>query len=527
MSLWVAIVTFGNLKYTRLCIDSLLANTGEPFQLVVVVGKPGDDETHQYLDGEVDCHILRHETNRGFPASINDIYDYVYAADPQADILFVGNDTICYPKAIDRIMHVARTTDYDYISGKEVPVRSFLSRYPQYKDRFDAGYRLQGDSFAAWRAHARDVRAADNLPIRHHPLTFINGFHNFGLVRRSFFDKVGYVDAAFFPAYFEDNDYVRRGFLAGAKFGEVPEAYYFHFWSRTIYEAQPSAINDRYFPLNAQYYQDKWGGQPGGNEFHDVPFAGAGYAMGPYVIDQEYYADNCRGRSVEPILISYWKWTPRKFRNRHSGQRCIIACNGPSLNDIDTSALTGEVVFALNRGYLKKDLPITYLVCVNGTVLEQFGEEIVDVQTEATFITPVDSLYRHHTYGLRYRGDSAFFGDADRLIYQGHTVTFAALELAYYMGFTDVALIGCDHYFPRAEGKPTNKLVVSDSADIDHFDPDYFGPGVKWEHPNLLRSEEAFQMAKEAYEAVGRRIVNCSTQTRLEVFPRMSLEDWL
>ena len=266
-------------------------------------------------------------------------------------------------------------------------------------------------------------------------------------------------------------------------------------------------VNQRYFPLNHKYYTEKWGGQPR-SELHIVPFAGV-------------------PKGDMTARRNYWMWTPQEFAGRHVGQRCIIACNGPSLNEVDTKLLTNEIIFGLNRGYLKEGLPITYLVAVNGQVMQDYGEEIVDVPAVATFIPPMPHLLRPHTYGLYFKGDVEFTGNLDAPIYQGHTVTFVAMQIAFYMGFKEVILVGADHDFPRQPGYVTNASIVAEGKDTDHFHPDYFPEGSTWETPNLERSEEAYRLAKYAFEGVGGRIINATAGGELEVFDRMDLNEAL
>lgn len=207
------------------------------------------------------------------------------------------------------------------------------------------------------------------------------------------------------------------------------------------------------------------------------------------------------------------------FKDKHKGQRALIACNGPSLNDIDFSKLQHEVIFGLNRGYLKKDMPITYLVAVNDLVVQQFRNEILAQSVKQVF---------GYNIGINLKFDTdvpKFEPDATKPLWQGHTVTYVALQLAYYMGFTDVALIGCDHSY-KFDGNNNQKLV-STGDDVNHFDPSYFGEGILWHAPNLPRTEIAYMIAKEYYEKNNRMIVNCSTKTQLNIFEKMKLEDWL
>ena len=204
-----------------------------------------------------------------------------------------------------------------------------------------------------------------------------------------------------------------------------------------------------------------------------------------------------------------------EYKNKHKGQTAVIACNGPSLNKVDFSKFPKDVVvFGLNRGYLKKDMPIHYLVVVNNLVYEQFKDEIHSVDTLQTFV-PHDFKFAPDV--------PKFETDLTKPIWQGHTVTFVAIQLANYMGFDKVILVGCDHNYPRAEGKPTNQMVVSESDDIDHFDKDYFGKGIKWHLPNLPRTEIAYKLAREYFESAGKDLVNCTPGTKLAVLRKGNL----
>ena len=61
----------------------------------------------------------------------------------------------------------------------------------------------------------------------------------------------------------------------------------------------------------------------------------------------------------------------------------------------------------------------------------------------------------------------------------------------------------------------------------NHFDPDYFSGGVKWDLPDLMNSEVSYLLARDIYKAFDRKIVNSTIGGHLEVFPRESLENFL
>ena len=110
-------------------------------------------------------------------------------------------------------------------------------------------------------------------------------------------------------------------------------------------------------------------------------------------------------------------------------------------------------------------------------------------------------------------------------IFQGHTVTYVAMQLAYHLGFERVALVGCDHSF--ASKGPANKEVKAGDQDPDHFDPNYFSGDMRWQLPDLFESEVAYQMAGDYFRLSGRQLVNATDGGKLEIFPRMSLDEFL
>ncbi|MEX0626068.1 MAG: 6-hydroxymethylpterin diphosphokinase MptE-like protein [Chloroflexota bacterium] len=216
-----------------------------------------------------------------------------------------------------------------------------------------------------------------------------------------------------------------------------------------------------------------------------------------------------------------------RMRDRHAGERCVIVGNGPSLREMDLAPLRSEETFGLNRGYLlfqKLGFAPTYLVAINANVVDQFASEIL-AESSTTFVS-------WHTRRFLPRGHRAilmrpvrgplFSTDPARGIWGGATVTFAALQLAYHMGFSEVVLIGVDHSFSTPG--PAHQLVTSSGDDPNHFDPSYFGKGVRWELPNLPLSEVAYRLARKAFEADGRRILDATVGGKLTVFPKVELE---
>lgn len=214
------------------------------------------------------------------------------------------------------------------------------------------------------------------------------------------------------------------------------------------------------------------------------------------------------------------------YRWRHAGRRCFIIGNGPSLNRTDLGFLKNEITFGANRIYLMRErngfLP-TYYVVANPHVIRQFtddirrlpmpkfltflGSEFIGLDSETMFFDrPMD-------------GTLGFSLDVPRGVWTGSTVTYCMMQIAYYMGFKQVILIGVDHNF-QTHGKP-HKLIVSKNDDPDHFDPRYFGKGIEWQLPDLEGSELAYRLAKMVFEGTEREIVDATIGGKLEVFGKV------
>jgi tetratricopeptide (TPR) repeat protein len=217
----------------------------------------------------------------------------------------------------------------------------------------------------------------------------------------------------------------------------------------------------------------------------------------------------------------------KHYKDYHSGQRCVIIGNGPSLNNMDLSFLKNEITFGLNRIYLlfdKLNFMPTYYVSVNQLVIEQSIDEIYKIQApkflslkSLPFVKkPADIIF------LKKCNNPSFSKDPREGLWEGYTVTYVAMQLAYFMGFNEVILIGVDHHF-KANGSP-NAEVISEGDDPNHFHPSYFGKGTRWHLPDLKNSELAYSYAKLGFENDGRRIIDATLNGKLQVFPKQNYQ---
>ncbi|TAK12662.1 MAG: DUF115 domain-containing protein [Anaerolineae bacterium] len=213
------------------------------------------------------------------------------------------------------------------------------------------------------------------------------------------------------------------------------------------------------------------------------------------------------------------------LKNHYEGERCFILGNGPSLKHTDISKLRDEYTFGLNRIYLafeKWGFETSFFVSVNDLVIEQTAAEIAALKIPK-FITwrarrwvPLDS--DTHFLHTTYTGPK-FARDARGRLWEGATVTYIALQLAFHMGFRQVILIGVDHNF-ATRGAP-NTTITSEGDDPDHFHAAYFGKGFRWQLPDLETSEIGYRLARRAYERAGREVLDATIDGKLTIFNKV------
>ena len=219
------------------------------------------------------------------------------------------------------------------------------------------------------------------------------------------------------------------------------------------------------------------------------------------------------------------------LKDIHQGERCFIMGNGPSLKNTDVSKLRDEFTFGMNRVYLAFEewgFSTNYLVSVNSLVIEQCVQDFINLDIPKFFSwrsrdyfglqsLPPNLHFLHTTYT-----GPTFAQDVRGRLWEGATVTYVCLQLAFHMGFETAILIGVDHSF-ATKGKP-NTTVVSQGDDPNHFDAGYFGKGFRWQLPDLDTSEIGYHLANQTYGQAGRQVIDATVNGHLQIFPKADYE---
>ena len=239
----IVVVTYGNLVYNRLCLESVLANThGVEYELVVVDnGSP--DETPAYLRVLARLHpqvrVHCNARNLGFAAASNQ----GLAAATGEVLVLLNNDTIVPPGWLARLdRHLE-----DPAVGLVGPVTNRTGNEAQ----IETGYRTYGELLAFARAH-QDTHDGERFDIR-----MVAMFC--AALRRQTFEHVGPLDERFGIGLFEDDDYALRVRAAGYRVVCAEDTFVHHFGQASIGQLAASGAYGALFEANRRRFEAKWG----------------------------------------------------------------------------------------------------------------------------------------------------------------------------------------------------------------------------------------------------------------------------
>ncbi|MGY1703972.1 glycosyltransferase family 2 protein [Geodermatophilus sp. SYSU D00697] len=237
----VVVVSYDNLVFTRMCLETVLASTDVSTE-VIVVDNGSTDGTPSYLR-EMATRFPRlrpvlNETNLGFVRAAN---QGLAAAQGQLLVL-LNNDTVVPPGWLGGLTaHLA-----DGSMGMVGPVTNAAGNEAQ----IPVPYRTYGElrSFAAGMSH-RPPQAVD-IPV----LTMFCV-----AMRRELYAAVGGLDQQFGLGMFEDDDYAERVRAAGLRVVCAQDVFVHHFGEASFGKLVPTGEYGELFRTNQQRFAEKWG----------------------------------------------------------------------------------------------------------------------------------------------------------------------------------------------------------------------------------------------------------------------------
>lgn len=217
-----------------------------------------------------------------------------------------------------------------------------------------------------------------------------------------------------------------------------------------------------------------------------------------------------------------------RFRDIHYGKKCFLVANGPSLNQMNLEILQNEITFGLNRIYVNfqnSSFRPKYYVAVNELVLDQFAQEISTLSMPRFVNWKKRHLFTSNQENLFFLKSQLSINDhfspeITKPFVFGGTVTFVALQIAFFMGIKRVIIVGLDHSYAE-KGIPNTVESKKELSDMSHFHPNYFPAGTKWQIPDLRRSEVDYFVARKYFEKNGREILDATIDGKCTLFSKV------
>lgn len=257
----VILVTWNQLAYTRLCLDSLRLRTFEPIE-IIVVDNASTDGTLEYLRSQPEIRLIENTENRGFPAAVNQ--GMAIARGQQ--LLLLNNDTIVTTGWLTRMLEVLNTDPQVGLVG---PVSNCVSGPQQVPVSYDDLSAIDGFAWNWSKQHHQERYSLERLV----------GFCL--LIRRETYEALGGLDERFGIGNFEDDDYCVRARTAGYKVIVAVDSFVHHFGHRSFLASDLDfgALLEE----NRVKFEEKWASRlkPPASPFHATQVPDGGLLLQP------------------------------------------------------------------------------------------------------------------------------------------------------------------------------------------------------------------------------------------------------
>ncbi|MGH4052930.1 MAG: glycosyltransferase [Clostridium sp.] len=235
----IIILTYNNLMYNKICIDSIRKYTKENTYEIIVVDNNSTDGTREWLKQQKDIVVILNDENVGFPKGCNIGID---VSGKENDILLLNNDTIVTPRWLDNLKTCLYSDDKigaaASITNKCSNYQSVSVPYSDVKDMIpfaDANNRTNAHK---WEEKVRLVAFCM-------------------IIKREVLNKIGILDERFTPGNFEDDDLSMRIIDEEYRLMLCNDSFIHHFGSSSFNKNYTKFNN--LLKINSKKFEDKWG----------------------------------------------------------------------------------------------------------------------------------------------------------------------------------------------------------------------------------------------------------------------------
>lgn len=250
-------------------------------------------------------------------------------------------------------------------------------------------------------------------------------------------------------------------------------------------------------------------------------------------------------------LISWKTQVERlqKIKGIYECKRCFVIGNGPSLKIEDLNKIGEEYSFACNSIYAlysQTDWRPSFYCAVDPI----FCKEMMSDKKNMKRVT--DGCQMAFTSivgeGIQYRNDPdfavvhfiktifeepiKFSSECSEQVYSGGTIVYEMLQLAVYMGFKEIYLIGIDFSFSverHKDGTVTYSNIINHAPELER-EEERFQQAVYERHGEKCVADidlqlAGYQVAKKYADKHDVKIFNATRGGKLEVFERVDFDE--
>lgn len=227
------------------------------------------------------------------------------------------------------------------------------------------------------------------------------------------------------------------------------------------------------------------------------------------------------------------------FKNKYKGKKCVLIGSGPSLTIEDLTVLSKCDVVTIACNSLFKAYEFTpwradlYCIADSG-VFKTVGDKVLEEhEDKPLFISEavykeIGDGYKNRVYPVRVRSNADYpkkrrFSDkAGRYMYRFGSVLYFMIQLAVYLGFDEIYLLGCDCNYSYTK--------MQDGTIQKTGEKDYFLPGYEDRkgHQPINQFDIVipdYDEARRFADKKGIKIFNATRGGKLESFVRVNFDE--
>lgn len=238
----IIIVTYNNLAFNKLCLESVVRNTEYLNYEIIVVDNNSSDGTPEFLREFAGRHpnvrLIFNSENQGFAKANNQ----GIALSTGEKIVLLNNDTVVSAGWLSRLLK--------YLDDPQIGIIGPVTNFVGNESKIEVDYQTwsEMEKFALRQAQKNIGKASDIFMLAMFCVA----------LRRDTYESIGVLDERFGIGMFEDDDYAQRIKAAGLRVVCATDVFVHHIGQSAFKKLIPTGEYEKLFEQNRRLYEEKW-----------------------------------------------------------------------------------------------------------------------------------------------------------------------------------------------------------------------------------------------------------------------------